>query len=320
MAAEFHAFVNTAVQKALPVNWKQIPADKLLGKPPFQISHAFNTAPVDGRSVLVNILVLTEDSRIDDRAEDQLTRLRDYILSRNCLFVVISENENAGLLSDTGIFIEECLYRQSPHFLWLQCAKDQQHQTRISYDRNEELHVVLRDLWKNNIRYSGPELGIQHVNLELMADQCWKCHAEMKTVTGIVFPDKQLKSWDNSNWKYYNQLIPLAEIEGENAAVIKDYTEKLMRGDYSVTPVGVKYSQTVKASYLAASCPYCGALRGNHYVSETRTDYLHTLESRFDGSLEYHSINLHVDEELLECMRSGYEGCDHTCIAGWERS
>ena len=319
MKNSFYEIVDREVQKALPANWKQIPAEKLLGKSPYRISHAFHSATTEGKSTLINILVLPKPIKIDDDAEDQLRNLRDYILSKNCLLVVISENESADAWGEVSIFVSESLYKNNANFLWLQCSEEKRYQTTVDYEVLEDLHVVLRDLWKGKLKYEGPRAGYQQVNLELMEDECWKCSAEMKTVTGIVFPDRQLGNWANAEWRYYNQHLSLSNFEGKNAEVLKQYVDQLRLTDDNITPIGSKYSHTIKSSYLAASCPYCNSLRGDHYVSEERIGYLHSLETRFDGSLEYHSIRLHIDDDLLDSWHSGYEGCDHTCEAGWLR-
>lgn len=320
MKANFYEFVAQQVLRALPVNWKHIPAEKLLGKPPYQISHAFNTGMNEGKSKLINILVLPLSVTLDKEAENQLIRLRDYILSRKCLLVVISEEENSGLHADTGIFISEDLRVENEYFLWLQCAHDQGGRTTIDGTNFLDLQVMLHELWKGKIAYSGPKEGFQQVNLEIMKDSCWKCKQEMSTVTGVVFPDKQLRNWASANWKYYNCLLSLSGFSGKNTALIQQFVNQLIVADPAITPVSIKYSQTLKDSYLAASCPSCHALRGNHYAGEKRINYLFDLESRFDGSLVYHTIGLNITKDLVQEVLSEYEACEHTCISGWNKS
>lgn len=240
MTSHFHEFVARQVFKALPVTWKQIPLEKLLGRPPYQINHAFNSVKNKGKSRLINILVLPLSVSLDKQAENQLIRLRDYIISRNCLLVVISEEENSGLLVDTGIFISEDLKVDSEYFIWLQCSHDQACKTTIDGKVFTDLHVVLHELWKGLISYNDPKAGFQQVNLEIMEDSCWKCKQEMRTVTGVVFPDKQLKNWSSSNWKYFNCLLPLSSFGGKNGELIQQFTEQLRISDPGITSVGSK--------------------------------------------------------------------------------
>lgn len=308
-----------AKKNSLPSTWKRIPTEKLLGRGPCKIRHAFHSAPIYGKSKLINLLVLPLSLEVDDRLEDQLIKLRDYILSSECMLVVISEEEQSRLLADMGQFIEDCLLIDSSDFLWITCSRDQGYKTMIDSEAFEDLHTVIYDLWKGILRYDGPTIGLQQVNLELMQDECWKCHKPMMTVTGLVFPNVQLERWDNADWLYYNQLLPLSDLKGDNARSIQQFVDLIRTVDTTITPVGNRYSNTEQASYTAASCPHCKALRGDFHVADYRMQYLHSLESRIDGHLKYYSISLRIDQELIESLMNGCEFCDHTCACGWKR-
>jgi hypothetical protein len=157
------------------------------------------------------------------------------------------------------------------------------------------------------------------VNLEIMRDECWKCKYSMRTVTGIVFPDRQLSRWDNPDWQYFNQLLRLAQITGAPAKTIQQVVDRLRQTDRSITPVSDRYSKTQEGNYLAAGCPNCNALRGDFHVADYRMRYLHTLDSRWSGELEYRSISLPVNEAMVAALSDGYEGSDHATGTGWKR-
>lgn len=319
MKNNFYQFVDQQVEKAIPATWKKIPTEKLPGKGSFKISHAFHSSPLYGRSRLINLLVLPLSLEINEGSEDQLIELRDYILSKDATLVVISEEKKSGALGDTGQFIDECLQINSAGFLWIVCGRDQHYRTRIGSDVFEDLHIVIHDLWQGALYYDGPSAGLQQVNLELMQDVCWKCHKPMITVTGLVFPNTQLPRWGNPDWLYYNTLLPLAELNGENARSIEQFVHLLRKADTTITPVKYRHSRTREESYFMASCPHCKAKRGDFYVEDDRLQYLHSLESRITGHLKYFSISLNIDQESIDLLMDGYEGCDHTCICGWRR-
>lgn len=319
MVSNFYKIIDDEVKIALPPDWKRIPSDKLLGKEPYKIRHAFHSSRVDNKSKLINILVLPLSLRLDGNIESQLIKLRDYILSRDCLFIVINEEEEAGSLADIGQFIEENLFIDNPNFLWIICSRDKGYKTSIEWQAFEDLNMVIHDLWDGTLHYAGPKIGLQQVNLELIQDNCWKCNKIMKTVTGVVFPNKQLRYWNNVDWLYYNQLLPLSKLDSNNIQLIQQYVAQLRMRDAIITPLGDRYSHTVQESYFAASCPHCNALRGDFHVADYRMQFLHSLKSRINGQLEYHSIQLEIDQELINTLRDGYESCNHTCGIGWER-
>lgn len=319
MLNNFSQFVDHQVEKAIPASWKKIPTEKLLGKGRFKIRHAFHSSPLYGQSRLINLLVLPLSLEIDERAEIQLIELRDYILSKGAMLIVISEEQKSNSLGNTGQFISESLRINSRCFVWLVCSRDQNYRTNIDSDVFEDLDKVIHDLWNGVLYYDGPSAGLQQVNLELMLDECWKCHKPMTTVTGLVFPNIQLERWDNPDWLYYNILLPLSELKGENAKSIEQFVQLLRKVDTTITPVKYQYSHTREENYFMATCPHCKAKRGDFYVEDDRMQYLHSLESRLTGQLKYFSISLNIDQESIDRLTEGYEGCDHTCICGWRR-
>ncbi len=235
------------------------------------------------------------------------------------MLIVISEEEHAGSLWDIGIFIEDHLFVNSPHFLWLICSRDKEYKTILDMEPFEDLHTVLRDLLEGHVYYDGPKAGLQPVNLELMQDQCPECDKPMTTVTGLVFPDQQLKRWDNEEWQYYNHLLSLDEIKGKNAISIQDFVNLLRKVDPLITPVEKRYSPMHQEYLTAASCPHCNALRDDFDVTGYRGRYLHSFESRILHQLQYYSISLKIDQKLINALMDGFEGCYHVCLNGWTR-
>jgi hypothetical protein len=317
MPTNFYDFVDSEVAKALPSEVRRIAPDKLLGEDPCRIRHAFHSSPINDKSRLVNLLALPASFQLSGYIEDRLFKLRDHLLSKNWLLVVIFEDAKAS--NDLGIFIEEQLSVESPGFLWLRCDFDKKYKTTLDYEGYEDLHSVIHDLWKGIVGYAGPTVGEQLVNLELMEDVCSNCHQLMKTVTGIVFPNKSLRRWDNPDWAYFLQLLPLSALDGENARDIRQQVDRLRLANPLITPVGVRYSRTMEGNHLAAICPHCQTPRGDFHVLDYRMRYLHSLDSRLSGQLEYHSITIQVDRALISTLRNGVEGCPHTCRMGWQR-
>jgi len=316
---EIYQYLDNEIKKALPENWRFIPNDKLLGKDDYKISYAFNSSGTKNKSKLINILVLNSGVELNEYTESRIIKLRDYIISKDCLFVVIVEQENSKYLNDTGIFESENLKLNHKNYISFYCYQDQKLKTTVDGIKYEDLNQVIRDLWSGKLNYDGISKGSQFVNLELMNDECWKCKRKIRTVTGIVFPNIQLETWSNKNWLYFNQLYPLSKINSKNAEKIKSYIKALRQNDDSIGIVDYKYSNSVKSKYFASSCPICNSLRGDFHVQDERMKFLHDLDNRLNGNLSYYSIELNINEIMIENLDNGFEGCPHTCIMGWNK-
>lgn len=293
---------------------------KLPGKGSCKIRQAFRSLITQTK--VINILVLPVSLELDDYIESQLISLRDSILSRGYILIIISEDETQSL-GYTGQFIEDNLEIASPDILWIRCIRDQDYKASINWSDSEELHVIIRNFWIGRLCFEGPIPGWQQVNLELMRAECRNCHKPIKVVTGIVFPDRQLERWDNHDWLYYNQIIQLSEIDDEHIRVIQRHVDQLILKGPSITPINNLYTPADEEYgcddklYAAAICPFCNAPLEDMQVAEDRMEYLFSTQSRIDGNLEYHSIKLHVDQELIETLKFGGEGCNHTRFLGW---
>jgi hypothetical protein len=315
----FNDVISGEIRKSIPDDWKMIDGDKLEGKEPYKIRYAFNSSIIDGKSQLINILVLNKDIILNELIENLIFNLKNSIISKDGILIVICEQENSDYTDDLKYFISEMIDYESQNFYSIFCYSDNDFKTTINGETFEDLNLIINDIWSGNLRFSGPKTGIQKVNIELITDKCWKCNKPMKTVSGIVFPNKQSENWDNYDWLYYNQLVPVSALNSVQAESIKGFVDKLRIKDNSITPVEYRYSNTSKSKYWAAGCPYCNSLRGNFYVAEYRMEYLHDLESRINKDLQYYTVELNVGINLIEALNDGYDLCPHTCFTGWER-
>ncbi|WDF77028.1 hypothetical protein PQ469_24400 [Mucilaginibacter sp. KACC 22773] len=316
MKDDFYDFVAVELQNSLPDSRRIFYKEKTPEKEFYSISHAF-VALTDGKKKLVNIVVLPLSLDLNPENKEQLLTLRDDLIFKDALLIVINEETAEMRLGNTGVFISEKLLIHCPNFIWINCSREKKSQMTFDGIHYEDLRSGFAKIWNTTVTYAGPMVGFQSVNLEIMRSTCWKCQREIKTVTGIVFPNRQLNSWNDVTWQYYHSLVSLNQIKGNTADLIAEFVATLRQHDKEITPVGYKYSNTIKSSYFAASCSYCDALFGNFYVMDERMDYLHSLGSRVDGSLTYHSITLNVDRYLIQCVFDSSEACDHTTDAGW---
>ncbi|MEO7213328.1 MAG: hypothetical protein ABIX36_11035 [Mucilaginibacter sp.] len=318
MKDDFYDFVAVELQKSLPDSWQKVQEEKPNGYELCGNRPAF-LALRDSKARQVNLFVWPLSLELNAGLEKKLLILRDDIIAEGTLFIVINEEIEEMRLGNTGVFISEKLLIHCPNFIWVTCCREKKYKITFDGIHFENLHVGLSNIWNAKVTYVGPKIGSQPVNLEIMSDTCWKCQRKIKTVTGIVFPNRQLKNWNNPTWQYYHSLISLDHVKGKSADLIEKFVVTLRQDDANITTVGYKFSNTVRRSYFAAACPYCDALCGSFYVIDSRMDYLHSLQSRMDGSLNYYSITLDVDRYLIQSLFVSSEGCDHTTDAGWGR-
>jgi hypothetical protein len=297
----------------------RVQKEKLLCVGHNRLLQTVHSALTFGPQKPIHILTLPLSLQLDDFFMDQLLQLRNRILSKGCMLVVIGEEEQAGILGHMGIFTEDLLFVNSPHFLWLISSRDKEYKTILDREPFEDLHMVLRDLLEGHVYYDGPKPGLQPVNLELMQDHCPKCDKPMTTVTGLVFPNQQLKRWDNEEWQYYNQLLSLDELNGKNAIAVQEFVNLLRKVDPLITPVEKRYSPLHQKYHTAAGCPHCNALRDDFDVIDYRMRYLHSFESRISHQLQYYSVSLEIDQKLINALMNGFDGCYHVCLNGWTR-
>lgn len=301
-----------------------IPADHFEEVRPSTISglEGFTILTSLGNSQYDRIRVLTINTSfvLNPELEERLIVMRNRLESHKELLLLISDHKALMASNDLSDFISESFRLDSPYFLGLNCYPGQGYQTTIDGVNFENLHRIIRDTWSGWLRYDGPVCGVQQVNIELMKDTCWKCEQPMRTVTGLVFPDQQLSSWDNDRWLYYNHMVGLQGLQDNHALVIQAFAKQLRQIEPAVTPISYRYSHTISSSYWAACCPHCNALRGDFYMQEARTNHLFDFTSRSNGALQYYPITLDVDRPLIRLLNEGLDGCPHTRITGWCRA
>jgi len=313
----FDEIVNRQIRLVIPYNhFAGVRSSTIPGLDGF----TFRTSLENDRYDLIHVLTLNAAFVLSPVLEERLIAMRDRLESRKELLLVLDEAEAFLAGGDLHEFISESFRIESPYFCALSCYRDRGFQTTIDGENFEDLHRLIRDIWTGRLRFDGPTRGVQQVNIELMKDACWKCQVQMRTLTGLVFPDRQLASWDNDRWLYYNHLVALQGLPDTHALIIQAFAETLRKSDPQVTPISYRYSHTTESSYWAAGCPRCGALRGDFHVQEARMDHLFDLTSRQRGDLQYYPLTLDVDRPLMELLEAGFEGCPHTRIMGWERS
>lgn len=144
------------------------------------------------------------------------------------------------------------------------------------------------------------------------------CQTPMKTVTGIVFPNRLLPRWDHGDWKYYNELIRLSQLGPDNASSIRQQVNRFRMHSPHITPVGYRHDPELNATVFSASCPSCNALRSEFDISRLRCEYMKSFIFREVGSLQYHSISLTVDQRLILLLHEGCEINPFTCQIGWQ--
>jgi|GEM_PF-3190478 len=279
----------------------------------------FRTSIENSQYDRVRVLTINNAIILTTGLKERLFTMRDRLESLKELLILITDHQALMASNDLGDFISESFRLDSPYFLDMTCYPDQDYQTTIDGMNFEDLHRVIRDIWSGWLRYDGPVCGVQQVNIELMKDTCWKCERSIRTVTGLVFPDQQLSTWNNDRWLYYNHMVGLQALSDNHALVIQAFIQQLRQTDPTITPVSYRYSHTINAPYWAASCPNCNALRGDFHVQEARTTHLFDFKSRSNGALQYYPIILDVDRPLILLINSGLDGCPHTLLTGWER-
>lgn len=316
----FEKIIEQEVLKALPTDCIIIPSHKLLGKPPYKVRFAFFSKKKNGYDVLINIIVLPASIVLDKSTELQIIQLRNYILSKKCMLIVIYENANR---TDLPIFIAEDLNLSSPNYLSIEYDSQNKFKPMIrgldTYYDYESIRDIIRDIWQGRLVYKGIKVGKQLANIEVMTEECFRCHKIRKVVTGIVFPNKKLHSWDNSDWKYFNQIVLIAELDDLDIAQIKPVVEQLRQEEPLITPIEYRFSKFIKSEYWAAVCPHCNVIKGNNYVEDERRFVAQKNYSRLCHDLEYFSFEMNVRQYLIEKIAGGWEEFPHTCMSGWYR-
>jgi hypothetical protein len=190
-----------------------------------------------------------------------------------------------------------------------------------TWNRTEPLSGVIRDLWSGDLFYRGPCEGPQTVGVEIMKDACWRCRFSLDTVTGIVFPDREVADWSRPDWAYYQALLQLARMPDPIIPTLSAAVEAWRAaGDRRLTVIRWRYSKTVEYAYWAAECTACGAFQGDFPLMEERMQLLDDLDSRRTGILSYRPLPLVVPRQALQELTWGMEVNPHARFLGWYRA
>jgi hypothetical protein len=310
--------IDEAVERALPAGWPRVPRHRLPACGAVRVRHAFrrSAAGTGPASYLAVAAVPPLGAKRAPRRD--LVALVDDVLSRGASLLLLYDE--AG---DPEGWIHDHVDCPHPRFLSLACAfaDDDSCTVEPTAGGAEPLAGTLFDLWRGELRYVGPDEGVQTVGLEIMKDECWHCRAALGTVTGLVFPDRPVGDWSAPDWAYFCQPLELATVPDALIPALSAAVDAWRAaGDSGLTLIRWRYSKTVRCSYWAAECPACGAFRGALPVMEARLGWLHDLDSRASGTLSYRPLTLDVSRQALRALDSGFELSPHARPLGWYRA
>jgi hypothetical protein len=322
MESRFLAAIDAAVEQALPGGWPRVPRQRLPARGSIQARHAFRLAGDGGRAPYLALVALPPFTARSPAVESDLVALIDHVLARGASLLLLYQHED-----DPDGWVRERVDFPHPRFLCLACApsdraeraeRDDEYTAAPFNDWPAPLSGVIRDLWSGDLVYRGPMEGMQTVGIELMKDRCWRCRAAIDTVTGIVFPDREVSDWSLPDWAYFQQLLELARIPDPLIPAVQAAIDVWRAaGDRHLTVIGWRYSKTVEYAYWAAECTACGAFQGDWPVMEERQLWLGNLESRLTGRLSYRPLRLDVPRQALQELTWGCEVNPHACRLGW---
>jgi hypothetical protein len=339
--------IDAAVMQALPAGWPRLPPDRLPAHGRLRARHAFRLAACKGdprhqrteasrkgraaapgpkSSPYLAIVAAPPFPARTPAVQGELAALVDHILARGASLLLLFEHED-----DPDGWLREQISCPHPCFLSLPCtppaAAGPNAGDGLAYTvmptggRRETLAEAIRGLWSGDLRYRGPREGTQIIGVEIMEDECWRCRRTIATVTGIVFPDREVTDWLQLDWAYYRQLLELARIPDAMIPVLSAAVDGWRAAGAScLTVIRWRFSHTVSYAYWAAECPFCGSFRGDFPVMEERSRWLLDLDSRRTGVLSYRPLRLDVPRQALQELSWGWEVSPHCRPFGWYRA
>jgi hypothetical protein len=314
MSLDFLAAIDAAVEEALPAGWPRVPRQRLPACGGTRARHAFRRLGLEGPGAYLAVAVAPEFAGRSLVVECELAALVELILGRGASVLLLYQ-----AAEDPDEWVQDFLSCPHPRLLSLACH-GAAHEVEPTWAGREPLARAIHDLWCGNLSYDGPCEGPQTTGVEIMRDSCWRCHADLRTVTGLVLPDREVEDWSAPDWIYFQQLIELAAVPDTLiptlAAAVDGWRDA---GEVRLTPIRWRYSRTVQDSYWAAECPACGAFRGAFPVMEERMQHLHDLASRQRGDLSYRPLTLDVPRQLLRDLALGVESNPHCRPYSWRR-
>lgn len=311
--------VRVAIDEALPEDWPRLSERETPRSGTARVLSAFKGSGPQTARAGFGVAVIPGRGPLAREEEADWLALRDAILCRDLVFVLFREEAGPGRDRSWQDFTSERFRVDHPGILVLPAFETVSGTWVVepTFGRVETLADTLHALWSATLYFVGPVEGEQEVGLELMTSACWKCRASLKTVTGIVFPDRRVLEWQNTDWQYFNGLAPLASLDLGTIEILRAAITAWRAEDRSITPVEHRWTRGTGTSYWAATCPECQAVRGNFPVMEERMGHLHDLETRRAGVLSYRPLEVSVNYEMLETLHNETEICLHSRLAGW---
>jgi hypothetical protein len=335
MESDFLAAVDAAVAQALPADWPRVPHHRLPACGGTRARHAFRRRGGDGPESYLAIVAAPPVEPPSTAVEGELAALVELVLARGAGLLLVYEARS--VLAD---WILDHLAFPHPRLLALACTPNPEsvaepsaagvagmadprepYAVEPTWSGPEPLSRTLRDLWSGALFYDGPLEGPQTAGVEILRDVCWHCCRRLSTVTGIVFPDREVADWSHPDWRYYQQLAELAALPDSVIAPLSVAVDSWRAaGETRLTPIRWRYSRTVANSSWAAECPGCGAFRGAVPVLAERLPKLASLGSRLTGALSYRPLHLDVPRQLLHDLIWACEITPHARPLGWRRT
>jgi hypothetical protein len=338
MEDHFLTAVDAAVARALPGGWPRLPPERLPARGGVRARHAFRLAVGAGPAPYLAIVALPLRASTIPEVQCDLVELVDHVLARGAGLLLLEEDGD-GHPDD---WIPEHLDFPHPRFLGLPCLPGDEareagvacggpksgrsgacggYLAELAGGRWEPLAEVIHDLWSGNLAYHGPGEGVQTVGLEVMSDQCWRCHAALDLVTGIVFPDREVGDWSLPDWSWFQGLLTLAAMPDALAPALAAAVEAWRAaGDRRLSAIRWRFSQTARRAYWAAECTVCGALQGDFPVTARRLRRLDERTARRNGILSYRPLRLDIPRQALQELAWGVEAGPHARAIGWRRA
>lgn len=264
------------------------------------------------------ILAISSGATLSDVLTGIIYRLRDQIGINGNRLIIIHSNGKSKRENEIDDFLSENADLFHPDYIRLSCTGIG---TRIKISLNGErpvgLATMLKKYYTGKITFIAPVAGKQFVNLEIYRDTCCECKQEINIVSGIVFPTAQLPRWDNPYWKYYNTLIPVYSLPGEYPRQIKRTVNKLREKNMNITPLVFYQDIETEENDWTVMCPHCRNVINKYEPEDHRMGYFFDLDNRRNGNLQYHTILIDANQELINLLDASSEAVPCVCYGGW---
>jgi hypothetical protein len=320
MESRFLHAIDAAVERALPAGWPRVPGHRLPARGAMRIRHAFRREAGNGPASFLAIAAVPPFGTAPRALRREVLALVDVVLSRGATLLLLLY-EGAG---DPEGWIDGHVGYPHPRLLTLACAWQGGccHAVGAIDHGGGPLADSIFDLWRTELCYVGPCDGWQTVGVEILRDHCWRCRAGQGTVTGLVFPDREVEDWAAPDWAYFGGLVELASVPASLMLTLSSAVDGWRAaGETALTPVRWRYSNAMRSFYWAAECPACGALQGAFPVMEGRMEALgYDLTSRLCGDLSYRPLRLDVPRRALQALELAFELSLHARPFGWYRA